>query len=190
MVKLNKSESRHYFTQQREKLSPNQLRKDSEKICEHLFTHFNFEEKIVSLFLPIERKKEINTYIILEKAMSLGAVVSIPKANFETSELSHYIYENKDQLTISKYGIPEPIKGKTLSIQKMNLILVPLLAIDKRGYRVGYGKGFYDRFLKKCPPQTALIGLSLFEPIDEITDLHTEDIPLHFCITPNGIIRF
>ena len=190
MIKLNKTESRNYYSQQRLQLSPNQLRIDSEKICEILFTQFNFEEKAISLFLPIERKNEINTYIILEKALSLGAVVTIPKANFETSELTHYIYENPDQLMLSAYGIPEPKYGKTLGVQKMNIILVPLLAVDKRGYRVGYGKGFYDRFLKKRAPQTVVIGLSLFEPIDEIMDLHAEDIPLQFCITPNGMIRF
>jgi len=190
MVKLNKTESRKYFSKQRDKISSSQLRNDSEKICEILFTHFNVEGKTISIFLPIERKKEINTYNILKKAISLGALVSIPKANFETLELTHYIFENADQLTISSFGIPEPKHGKTIGAHKMNIILVPLLAIDNKGYRVGYGKGFYDRFLKKTQPQTVTIGVSLFEPIDQIIDVDSDDIPLQFCITPRGIIRF
>ena len=68
-----------------------------------------------------------------------------------------------------------------------DMVLVPLLAFDKKGYRVGYGKGFYDRFLQNI--ETQKIGLSLFEVIDEINDVHLNDIRLDKCITPNGIVK-
>jgi 5-formyltetrahydrofolate cyclo-ligase len=68
------------------------------------------------------------------------------------------------------------------------MVIVPLLAFDKKGYRVGYGKGFYDRFLANI--ETQKVGLSFFEPIEEINDVHLNDIRLDQCITPNGIINF
>ena len=69
-----------------------------------------------------------------------------------------------------------------------DLVIVPLLAFDKKGYRVGYGKGFYDRFLQNS--KTLKIGLSFFAPTEEIIDVHLNDVRLDKCITPAGIIEF
>jgi 5-formyltetrahydrofolate cyclo-ligase len=189
MLILSKAECRKLFREKREELSPNQRRVMSEQIALLLFTHFNLEQKTVSLFLPIEQKKEINTYIILEKAMDMNASVCLPKANFETNELKHFIYEGPEQLETSAQQIPEPKYGKTMSPKKIQYVIVPLLAFDKRGYRVGYGKGFYDKFLKKCNSETLFIGLSFFEGIAEISDVISGDVPLHYIITPEQKIR-
>ena len=70
------------------------------------------------------------------------------------------------------------------------MVLVPLLAFDSKGYRVGYGKGFYDRFLKQCRNDCVKIGLSYFEPIDAINDAGEFDVPLDFCITPQKAYVF
>lgn len=187
---MTKEECRKYFKQRRQEISPGQLRLASEKIADLLFKHFNFEGKTFSIFLPIERQKEINTYIIIEKAIALGATVAIPKANFESLEIKNYTFNSSDPLVISAYGIPEPKEGKVVSNQKLNMVFIPLLAVDQRGYRVGYGKGFYDRFLRKCPSNCTFIGLHLFDLVDSISDIDEFDIPLHFCITPEKIIRF
>jgi 5-formyltetrahydrofolate cyclo-ligase len=69
-------------------------------------------------------------------------------------------------------------------------VLVPLLIFDRQGHRVGYGKGFYDRFLRRCGPETRRIGISLFDGIDKISDVHSSDETLHQCITPEAIITF
>jgi 5-formyltetrahydrofolate cyclo-ligase len=67
---------------------------------------------------------------------------------------------------------------------------VPLLAFDEKGFRVGYGKGFYDRFLKQCKDGGIKIGLSYFNPIDTIEDAGEFDVPLNFCITPQKVYVF
>lgn len=187
---LSKQECRSLFSSKRIEVTPNQLRVASEAISNLLFTHFNLYEKSISLFLPIERKKEINTYIILEQAMALDAIIGIPKANFETNEMKHFVYEGPEQLELSDQLIPEPKFGKSLANSKFDFVIVPLLAFDKKGYRVGYGKGFYDKFLSKCAPHCQFIGLSIFESIDEISDTHPSDIRLHHCITPTQKITF
>jgi 5-formyltetrahydrofolate cyclo-ligase len=64
------------------------------------------------------------------------------------------------------------------------------LCFDLRGFRVGYGKGFYDRFLKKCRADCKKIGLSFFEPVKEISDIEEFDVALNFAVTPQEIYNF
>jgi 5-formyltetrahydrofolate cyclo-ligase len=84
----------------------------------------------------------------------------------------------------NKWGIAEPIDGVAINAKEIELVLVPLLCFDKKGYRVGYGKGYYDKFLANCHPNTLKIGFSYFEPIDTITDTDGFDIKLDICVTP------
>ena len=90
----------------------------------------------------------------------------------------------------NSYNIPEPVEGIEVPDTKIDVVFVPLLAYDEEGNRVGYGKGVYDRFLKKCRPETIKIGLSFFSPEEKIEDVSSNDIKLDFCVTPNGIIEF
>lgn len=188
---MTKAEIREIFNAKRLALSPKELETISESVCHLLFSHHRFEGKKMSMFLPIERKKEINTYKIWEKAKEFGAQIAIPKANFKTNEMKQVIFDSEEQLEVSSFGIPEPKRGRVIAAEHFDVVLVPLLAFDKKGNRVGYGKGFYDRFLKKCSPRCRFIGLSHFdEVLDTITDTEFHDIKLHEVITPNRIIRF
>ena len=74
--------------------------------------------------------------------------------------------------------------------EKIDLVLVPLLAFDKRGHRVGYGKGYYDRLLSQVRHDCRKIGLSLFQPVDVIDDIAASDIELDECVTPEGVVAF
>ena len=89
----------------------------------------------------------------------------------------------------SEYGIPEPVSGIEISPEMIEVVFVPLLVYDKRGHRIGYGKGFYDRFLKRCNSEAVFVGLSFFDPEPEIffEDL---DVPLNFCVVPKEIFDF
>ena len=72
--------------------------------------------------------------------------------------------------------------------EELDLIFVPLLAYDKKGHRVGYGKGYYDRFLKECKDDCIKIGFSFFEPEDSIEGVNRHDVKLDYCITPERIL--
>lgn len=187
---MKKEEIRKIYLQKRKELAPGQLQDISEEICENLFKNLHLDDKFISLFLPIERQNEINTYLIWEKALSLGGKVAVPKANFETHELKHILFDSEDQLELSEWGIPEPKKGKVIAADRLEFVFVPMIAIDKKGHRVGYGKGFYDRFLKKCSPSCKFIGLHHFDYEEEISDCLPTDVKLHACITPKGIHWF
>jgi 5-formyltetrahydrofolate cyclo-ligase len=188
---MTKKELRKYYTEKRLLLSPEQLETISENICHLAFSNFQLEKKKISLFLPIERKKEINTYEIWEKALSFDAEVAVPKVNFKTNELTQILFDSKDQLEISAFGIPEPKKGRVIAAEHFDIIFVPLLAIDQFGNRVGYGKGYYDRFLKKCSTRCKFVGLTHFDEIqDQIEGVQLTDIKLDACITPSQVYRF
>ena len=186
-----KEDLRQEYLQKRLTLSPKELEIISKKITHSLFSNFQFEKKKISMFLPIERTKEINTYRIWEKAMSFDAQVAIPKLDGKSNEMKQVLFESEDQLEVSSWGIPEPNRGRIIAPENFDIVIVPLLAIDKSGQRVGYGKGFYDRFLSRCSPRCTFIGLSHFDDlIDKIEDCHSNDIKLDACVTPNQIHRF
>ncbi len=188
---MTKQEARDVFMERRRALSPRMLEHISEAICHQVFSNYQLERKKISLFLPIERQKEINTYKIWEKAVSFDAQVAVPKVNFKTNEMKHILFESKDQLEISSLGIPEPRKGRVIAAEHFDYVFVPLIAVDIKGNRVGYGKGFYDRFLRKCSPRCVFIGLAHFDDLaEEIEDVHFHDIRLSVCITPNNVHRF
>lgn len=91
---------------------------------------------------------------------------------------------------VNSLGISEPENGAAAAPENFDLVLVPLLSFDKAGFRVGYGKGVYDKYLKQVRPDAIKVGLSYFEPLSKIDDTDEFDIPLNYCITPQGIYEF
>ena len=90
----------------------------------------------------------------------------------------------------NELGIAEPQSGIQINENQIEVVFIPLLCFDKSGHRVGYGGGYYDRFLKKCPKNTVKIGLSFFDPIQKISDINITDVRMNFCLTPKKIYEF
>ena len=117
-------------------------------------------------------------------------VICYPKADFK--QLSMEIFEDNENLaweTISN-GIEQPQSGDKVAPLLIDCVLVPLLAFDERGYRVGYGKGFYDRFLPSLRPGVTTVGVSYFEAVPLISDTNEYDVPLTYCVTPQRLYVF
>ena len=100
------------------------------------------------------------------------------------------IVEDETIFETNKYGIEEPIDGIDMFPSEIDLVIVPLISFDKKGNRVGYGKGYYDRFLKQCRKDCVKIGFSYFEPVDQVDDINKYDVKLNFGITPEAIYEF
>ena len=115
-----------------------------------------------------------------------------PKVEKNTSQIIPYLTDKKSKFLASDWGILEPTNDTSVQLnpKDIDLIFIPLLAIDTQGHRVGYGKGFYDRFLANTKPEMIKIGLGLEEPIEPIEDLNPYDIALDFAITPKSVYRF
>lgn len=149
------------------------------------FTHIGS----IHVFLPIVKNKEPNTFLFIDWLQKTHPEVQIvvSRSNFEHYTMSSHPYLGKNDLQENRYSIPEP-KTEQLFTAKIDMVLVPLLAFDKKGYRVGYGKGFYDRFLTNS--KAVKVGVSLVDAVDCIVDVHSDDIKLDYCISPKQIYSF
>lgn len=188
-----KSELRSQFLKARKALLPNEVKHRSQLITRRFFDYVEAnrladEPSLVHTFLPIRRQNEVDTWPIIdcfwEKFGHLTIVV--PVADMKTGQMHHYALFPNTPLTENALGIPEPTVGDRpeTNLTLLSVVIVPLLAFDRHGHRVGYGGGFYDRFLGECPPRCYKIGVSLFDPIDAIDDVTETDIKLDVCITP------
>jgi 5-formyltetrahydrofolate cyclo-ligase len=119
-----------------------------------------------------------------------GLKILVPKIDITSGGMQHFHFNDDVELVHNAFGIAEPAGGEAISPDEIDLVLIPLLAFDKRGYRVGYGKGYYDRFLSECRQDVIKIGLSFFEPEERIDDINQFDIPLNYCVTPQAVFEF
>jgi len=143
-------------------------------------------------FYPIEQNKEVNTFLFTDYLhfRNPGLHICYPKMMNKEGVMHAMICNADSVFEMNEYGILEPMDTDAASPEQLDLVIVPLLAFDKRGYRVGYGKGFYDRFLKSCRKDCIKVGLSYFEAVDAIDDAADFDVPLNLCITPQRTYVF
>ena len=146
----------------------------------------------VHTYIAIEEQNEIETENMTRylKFKNPGIKIVVPKINLDAGEMRHYIFNDDVEMAPNSFGIIEPVKGEKVDATEIDLVLTPLLAFDKRGYRIGYGKGFYDKFFTKCKQDVIRVGLSFFEPEEIIDDINVHDIPLHYCVTPHNVYTF
>ncbi len=156
------------------------------------FDYFSFlPSDTVHTFLPIPHRQEPDTQPIIARLWQQGVTLVISKSKLTDHTLSHYLYTPETLLQPNRWGVPEPTEeGEPFPVKEVDAVLVPLLAFDRQGHRVGYGKGYYDRFLSQCRPDTQKIGLSLEPPVDVIEDTHPLDIRLDCCVTPEQVWKF
>ena len=147
---------------------------------------------VVLSFYPVIENNEPDTFIISDYLAfkNPGLEIAYPKINLEDHSMQAIVSSEEDLFQENSFSVPEPMQGENVEPQEIDLVLVPLLAFDKKGYRVGYGKGFYDRFLLQCKSDCIKVGLSYFDPIDVIDDADEFDVPLDFCITPQKVYVF
>ena len=88
--------------------------------------------------------------------------------------MEHILLTDSTRIVCNSWKIPEPSEGIVFDPKLLEVVFVPLLICDLKGQRVGYGQGYYDRFLSQCKPEVIKIGLSLFDPIEAITDIYEE----------------
>ncbi|MFN2458030.1 MAG: 5-formyltetrahydrofolate cyclo-ligase [Chitinophagaceae bacterium] len=152
---------------------------------------FSYISSVLS-FYPIEENKEINTFIITDylKFKNPGLQVAFPRINAGDHKMVAIASHEDSSFEKNVYNILEPVHGDIISPAEIDLVLVPMLAFDVNGNRVGYGKGFYDRFLEQCRNDCIKVGLCYFEPVAAIEDAGKFDVPLNFCITPQKVYVF
>jgi len=189
---MTKDQLRKIFIQKRNQLSQVEYEDLNQRLLQQ-FQKLDFNGiKCIHMFLPIQKRKEPDTLLIRDwlKTNHPDIKIVYPKTNFANHTMLSFVDDADLVIENNGFDIPEPTSGNQVDATEIDLILIPLLAFDKAGYRAGYGKGFYDRFMVTCKPGTQFVGVSFFEPVDEITDLNEFDIKMHQCITPDGICDF
>lgn len=189
---MTKNELRIIYKEKRRKLSIEKIDKFNDLILIHLQKLRLPPVHCVHTYLASLRLVEVDTTNLIRylKFIHPEIKIAVPKVDNHSDSLYHYEYQENIQLVPNDYGIKEPQDGIRIQPEEIDVVLVPLLAFDKKGFRVGYGKGFYDKFLADCRMDVISIGLSYFEPVDEIKDINEYDLPLNYCVTPTSLMRF
>jgi 5-formyltetrahydrofolate cyclo-ligase len=190
---MTKAELRKTYLQKRKSITESEFHKFNYQIYEQFFSLSDLSFiKIVHSYLPIAKNKEPDTWPIIDRLRREFPHIHlcIPKINPKIDLLENFFFEGLHQLEENKLGIKEPKQGIPTEVKKIDFVLVPLLAFDLDGNRVGYGKGYYDKFLSTCRSDCKKVGISFFPPVDKISDIDDQDFKLTSCITPNKTYSF
>lgn len=188
---MNKDELRKIFLARRRALSEQELHALSSKISDLFFHIFDLSKiNLVHVFIPIKSKQEPDTWFMINRIRKDFPHIRLVVPRVKGDEMENVFFENDRQLENTKWGMMEPKQGLKVASESIDMVIVPLLAVDQQGHRIGYGKGYYDRFLKSCRPDCLKIGVSFFEPEKTIKEKSTEDVLLNGCLTPSGYIGF
>jgi 5-formyltetrahydrofolate cyclo-ligase len=197
MPPFTKAALRRAALAHRQALTSAEVAQRSQLLCDQLFRHFPVAQwRWLHVFLPLASKNEPDTWPVIHRlwAKQLPVRLAVPAVQPDGISLRHYNLTPVTPLVASRWGIPEPLASPAAEVQpaQFDAVLVPLLACDEQGQRVGYGGGFYDRFLAECRPSTVFIGLTILDdaPVPALADVLPTDVPLHACLTPGGVWNF
>ncbi|MGS0748458.1 5-formyltetrahydrofolate cyclo-ligase [Halpernia sp. GG3] len=186
---LIKSELRKFYLEGRKSFSEEEIKKYSETIFENFLRHFDLSEvKKIHCFLPIKKFNEIKTLPLIKHLWEKNIEVFVPKIIGE--EIISVKFDRSTELLENSWGILEPKSNDDQSEDHFDLVITPLVYCDSEGNRIGYGKGFYDKFFTKINLDSIKIGLNLFAPSQQIEDVSDADIKLDYLVTPTEILSF
>jgi 5-formyltetrahydrofolate cyclo-ligase len=177
---MKKAEIRKMVAEQRAQMEEKDFLERSKRVIDTL-APFLSSQKTMASFKAIPHRNEISLDS-LEGSFAFPRVISALQGTMEMVKA--------EEFTISDWGIPEPLGSEIIAPESIDLVLLPLVAFDLAGNRVGYGKGFYDRYLALCRPDCLKIGISLFDPVTRIEEVEGHDIPLDMAICPDKLYDF
>jgi len=144
-----------------------------------------------STFLPIVAKGEVDTYLLIEAVQQAFPQVLCAVPVVVGHHLIHRQLTDKHALVQNSWGIEEPTtEAPEIALAQLDLVVVPLLAFNAEGHRIGYGKGFYDSLLAGCKPTTLFVGVGFSHAFVPHFEGEAHDVPLHMAITPEGVYSF
>ena len=188
MITADKTFLRSHYKKKRLSLTKQEVDHLSQRVCKQLDKLNIWKLKHYHIFISISKYNELDTSPIINKLQSEQKIIIVPKIS--NNELVHIAINDETEFGLNEFGIKEPNDGNHFIIENLDIIFIPLLAFDIEGHRVGYGKGYYDRFLKLTKNSTLKIGLSFFDPINKILDIDDNDVKLDYCVTPKQVHKF
>lgn len=190
---MRKRELRNLYLSMRVAMDRSAISVKEAKIFERFFDLIDLSGiKYLHHYLPIKEKNEFDALRLAKQVCSLkpAIITVVPRLNSATRELEHVVFDNDSVIQESTWKIREPVGGTTVNVSLIDAVIVPLLCFDELGHRVGYGGGYYDRFLANCRSDCLKIGVSYFDPVEKIEGIHQGDVPMTSCITPDVTFDF
>ena len=177
---MTKAELRTLYLNKRKVLSEQEVVDGNASIMEQLQQLDFTELKVIHLYLPIAHHREVDLWNFIHWLWATHPHVKtvVPKCDFKTREMKSCLLTEETKLATDNFGIPEPIDEIIIDNLAIDLVITPLVICDKQGHRVGYGKGFYDKFFIQCRANVQKIGVGFFPPIESISDVHAGDVEL------------
>lgn len=188
---MTKDEIRILFREKRKRLSEEEISHFSTQIRQRIHDFLKERKHLnhIHLFLPILKLKEVNIFPLIEDLLQEGYVLYTSILDTKSGVLETVHVTDTQDLTYDVWGIPIPRQKLMVPTNQIQMVLIPLIACDKRGNRIGYGKGYYDGFLSTLHSDVLKVGVNFFNPIDQI-EAEWHDIPLNVCITPSEVFLF
>lgn len=181
-----KNKIREEMKQRRKAMTPEDAFEKSQS-AQKIFLESEQYKKAKSVMLYIPLGKEVETTDIIRDAFSSGKNVLVPVTDNETYEISAYRITESTEFEKGTFSVKEPKEKVSFDKNEIDVVLVPGIAFDRLGGRVGFGKGCYDKFLKKT--NAVKIGFCYdFQLVDYI-ETNSNDISMDYIITEKGIIR-
>lgn len=193
LQQMKKQYIRELYKEKRAALSP-ELKTKLDDLLLIQFQSLRIDiPSLVMTYSPIKFQNEFDPQMITDYCYfkNPGQQLFYPVVldGTKRSQIKSVVVHDETIFKTNGYGIEEPIDGIDMIPTEIDLVIVPLIAFDKMGNRVGYGKGYYDRFLKRCRKDCMKIGFSYFEPVEEIEDVNKLDVKLDIVITPDNIYQ-
>jgi len=185
---MTKAELRKIYLGKQRELDEVERIEKSRKIAERFFASFDLTTvKVLHCFITIKKFNEIDTSPIFKCLWNdFPQITTVaPRVDFDARNIESIVIRDRGGLVPNVWGIEEPPAGEIIEDSLIDLAIVPGIAFDMQFHRVGYGKGFYDRFLSKCRHDCVKVGLSLFPPAESIDDVNDHDVPMDYLITPD-----
>lgn len=188
-----KQELRNYWLEKRSNLTEPQKNILSHQIQDLFTAKFAIQSvECIHVFLPALEKCEVRTWALIQYLLEKYPHIRVCApviSDIKNRKMNSVLLERTTSYTQNKWGIEEPTTGTVVKPEEIDIILLPLIAFDNQGHRLGYGGGFYDRYLPNCT-KAKKIGLSFFDPIDQIPEVNAYDIKMDFCVTPQTVYSF
>ncbi len=189
---MNKEELRKLYIQKRSAMT------SSEKLIadDLLLIQFQTLEidipSLIMTYAALEKMNEFDPQLITDYCYfkNPDQVLFYPVIHPTAPVMLSVIVNDDTEFELNKFGIPEPVNATPMFPEEIDMVIVPLLAYSVKGHRVGYGKGYYDRFLKQCRKDVIKIGFSYFDAEQTIEGTNRYDVKLDYCISPGRIYSF
>lgn len=188
---MNKQVLREVYLQKRLTLSEEEYDSRNRGISAQ-FVRFTSRLTLTSVhtFLPMLKKREVDTWPLIEHLRQRFPDLQLyTSRTLPAAQLEHYPLHKDIRLEENRWGIPEPVGCEPCRPESISMIITPLICFDRAGHRIGYGKGYYDRFLAAYP-EALKVGVSLGPPLDKISCTDEHDVRLDHCITPFKVYTF